>query len=155
MTTALIVAMTQGRVIGKDNSMPWHLSEDLKLFKETTSGNIIAMGRKTYESIGRPLPNRENFVISRSAKDIAGCRVFSSVQECLEAAKDYNKKLFFIGGGQIYAEVLDIVDELHLSFVTKEYEGDTYFPEINFADWKEVEVKEFAEFTYKKYIRLS
>ncbi len=154
MTTALIVAMTKGRVIGKDNTMPWHLPEDLKLFKEKTSGHIIAMGRKTYESIGRPLPNRENFVITRSDIDIEGCRTFKSVNECIEAAKEYDKTLFFIGGGQIYAEVIDMVDELHLSFVKGEFDGDTYFPEIDFSKWEETETKEFDQFTYKKYKKL-
>jgi len=131
MTTALIVAMTKGRVIGKDNDMPWHLPEDLKLFKAKTSGHIIAMGRKTYESIGRPLPNRENFVITRSAKEIEGCRVFSSVDECIEAAKDYDRMLFFIGGGQIYADAINFVDEMHISYVKTELEGDTFFPEFD------------------------
>jgi len=152
--TALIVAMTENRVIGKDNSMPWHMPEDLKLFKETTSGNIIAMGRKTYESIGRPLPNRENFVISRSSTSIEGCRVFKSVSDCIEAAKEYDKKLFFIGGGQIYSEVIDVVDELHLSFIKEEFDGDTVFPEIDFDKWKEIETKDFDGFTYIKYIRI-
>ncbi|PLX69759.1 MAG: dihydrofolate reductase [Denitrovibrio sp.] len=154
MMTALIVAMTENRVIGKDNSMPWHMPEDLKLFKETTSGNIIAMGRKTYESIGRPLPNRENFVISRSSTSIEGCRVFKSVSDCIEAAKEYDKKLFFIGGGQIYSEVIDVVDELHLSFIKEEFDGDTVFPEIDFDKWKEIETKDFDGFTYIKYIRI-
>ena len=154
MTAALIVAMTKGRVIGRDNTMPWHLPEDLKLFKATTTGHIIAMGRKTYESIGRPLPNRENFVISRSAVAIEGCRVFKSVSECMEAARDYDKKLFFIGGGQIYADVIDIVDEMHISYLHEEFEGDTYFPAFDESAWKVEEVKEFQDFTYKKLVRL-
>ena len=131
MKTALIVAMTNDRVIGKDNDMPWHLPEDLKLFKATTSGHIIAMGRKTYESIGRPLPNRENFVISRKESKIEGCSVFKSVQDCINAAKDSDKILFFIGGGQIYSEVVDLVDEMHISYVKDSPDGDTYFPEFD------------------------
>lgn len=153
--TALIVAMTKDHVIGKDNDMPWHLPEDLKLFKEKTSGHIIAMGRKTYESIGRPLPNRENFVITRSGKDIEGCKVFSSVEECLKAAKEYDKKLFFIGGGQIYADVVDMVDELHISYVKEDYEGDTYFPKFDKSRWEIAEAIDFEGFEYVRYTRSS
>lgn len=112
------------------------------------------MGRKTYESIGRPLPNRENFVITRSDVDIEGCRVLGSVNECIEAAKDYdNKKLFFIGGGQIYAEAIKIVDEMHISYVKEDFEGDTHFPEFDLSEWCEAETEEFGDFTYVKYIR--
>lgn len=150
---ALIAAMTNDRVIGKGNTMPWHLPEDLKLFKRITSGNIIAMGRKTYESIGRPLPNRENFIISRSAQPVEGCRVFSSANECIEAARDYDKKLFFIGGGQIYSEVINLVDEMHLSMVKRSYEGDTYFPEFDPAQWTVEEIVDYEDFTYKRLLR--
>jgi len=153
--TALIVAMTKDRVIGKDNDMPWHLPEDLKLFKAKTSGNIIAMGRKTYESIGRPLPNRKNFVITRSGKEIEGCRVFKSVEECMEAAKDYDKKLFFIGGGQIYADVVDMVDELHISYVKDDFEGDTFFPEFDISKWKVAEREDYEGFEYIRYVKSS
>ncbi|PLX65740.1 MAG: dihydrofolate reductase [Denitrovibrio sp.] len=155
MTTALIVAMTKSRVIGKGNSMPWHLPDDLKLFKAKTSGHIIAMGRKTYESIGRPLPNRENFVISRSAESIEGCRVFHSAAECIEAAKDYDKKLFFIGGGQIYAEAVSFVDEMHISYVKNEFDGDTYFPDFDLNEWEVAETVDHEDFTYVRYIRKS
>jgi len=155
MTTALIVAMTKDHVIGKDNDMPWHLPEDLKLFKAKTSGHIIAMGRKTYESIGRPLPNRENFIITRSGNAVEGCRVFSSIDECINAAKDYDKTLFLIGGGQIYADAVNIVDEMHISYVKKDYEGDTFFPKFDKSDWKVVETKEFEDFKYVRYVRLS
>lgn len=155
MKTALIVAMTKDRVIGRENDMPWHLPDDLKLFKAKTTGHIIAMGRKTYESIGRPLPNRENFVISRSVSEIEGCRVFSSAKECMEAAKDYDKTLFFIGGGQIYAETVSLVDEMHISWVKEDYDGDTFFPEFDLKEWKEAESVDYEDFTYKRYIRLS
>lgn len=153
--TALIVAMTKDRVIGIDNDMPWHLPEDLKLFKAKTSGHIIAMGRKTYESIGRPLPNRENFVISRSAEKIEGCTVFRSVSECVKAGENSDKTLFFIGGGQIYSDAVKLVDEMHISWVKKSWEGDTYFPEFDLSEWKEIEREEYADFTYVRYARLA
>jgi dihydrofolate reductase len=151
---SLIVAMTKDRVIGKDNDMPWHLPEDLKLFKEKTSGHIIAMGRKTYESIGRPLPNRKNFVISRSDIQIEGCRTFKSPKECIDAMEE-GEKLFFIGGGNIYSQVVDIVDELNISWVKQDYTGDTLFPDVDFTKWKEVESQDFEGFTYKRYLRSS
>lgn len=154
MKTALIVAMTNDRVIGRDNDMPWHLPEDLKLFKATTSGHIIAMGRKTYESIGRPLPNRENFVISRKENQIEGCSVFKSVQDCIGAAKDSDKILFFIGGGQIYSEVIGLVDEMHISYVKDSPDGDTYFPEFDKSVFEEVESVDYDGFTYRRYKRL-
>lgn len=153
MTVALIVAMAEDRLIGKDNTMPWHLPEDLKLFRATTTGNIIAMGRKTYESIGRPLPNRDNFIITRSGKPVEGCRVFSSAAECIDAAKETDKTLFFIGGGQIYAEVIGLVDEMHISYVKGTFHGDTYFPAFDESEWKVAETKEYQDFTYKKLVR--
>ncbi|ADD68164.1 Dihydrofolate reductase [Denitrovibrio acetiphilus DSM 12809] len=155
MTKALIVAMTKDRVIGKNNDMPWHLPEDLKLFKAKTTGHIIAMGRKTYESIGRPLPNRENFVITRSGKEYDGCRVFGSVQECIKAAEEYDKTLFFIGGGQIYSDAVDMVDEMHISYIKENYDGDTFFPEFDESRWKVTETEEYGDFIYKKFVRLS
>lgn len=153
MTAALIVAMTKGWVIGRNNDMPWHLPEDLKLFKAKTTGHIIAMGRKTYESIGRPLPNRDNFVISRSDVQIEGCEVFHSPIDCVEAAKNLGKKLFFIGGGQIYSQVIDLVDEMHISYVNEDCKGDTYFPEFDINDWNVVETEEYPDFVYKRLVR--
>jgi len=154
MKTALIVAMTKNRVIGKDNDIPWHLPEDLKLFKAKTSGNIIAMGRKTFESIGRPLPNRDNFVISRSSSEIEGCSVFASVDDCIKAAESTEKTLFFIGGGEIYREVANIVNELHISYVKEEFEGDTFFPEIDTSGLKLEGELDYEGFTYVRYSRL-
>jgi len=153
MTVSLIVAMTKGRVIGRENQMPWHLPEDLKLFKKVTTGHIIAMGRKTYESIGRPLPNRENFVISKTVDSIEGCRVFKNIKECIDAAENYDKKLFFIGGGTIYAEAVKFADEMHISWVKEDFEGDTYFPEFDISEWEEAGSEEFEKFIYVKYIR--
>jgi len=150
---SLIVAMNEKRVIGIDNSIPWYLPEDLKLFKAKTTGNIIAMGRKTYESIGKPLPNRDNFIISRSGFEADGCETFSSPQECIDAAGE--RKLFFIGGGEIYSQVIDIVDELHISWIHNKLDGDTTFPEFDLEKWEEVEREDFEGFTYKRYARRS
>lgn len=125
-----MVAMTAERVIGIGNDLPWHLPEDLKLFKQTTSGHPIVMGRKTYESIGRPLPNRQNIVITRDLGWSAeGVEVVHSAEEI------YNLKLqdtdvYIIGGAEIYKVFLPYLDELLVSEVHGDYDGDTYFPEF-------------------------
>ncbi|MGE4318021.1 MAG: dihydrofolate reductase [Deferribacterales bacterium] len=150
---SLIVAMTKNGVIGKDNKIPWHIPQDLKLFKELTTGNVVIMGRKTYESIGRPLPNRENIVISNSVKEIEGCLVFDSVLKAVRHAQTLDKGIFFIGGSELYRLVLDIVTHLYISWVKADYCGDTYFPEVCFSEWKMEEVLDFEEFTMMHYSR--
>jgi dihydrofolate reductase len=122
---AIIVAIAHNRVIGKDGKLPWHISEDLKRFKRLTTGHAVLMGRKTFESIGRPLPNRRNVVISSTPRP--GVETYRTVAEALEALKD-QEKVFVIGGGQLYACLLDSVDELYLTLVDKNIEGDTFFP---------------------------
>jgi len=122
---AIIVAVARNRVIGKGGKLPWHISEDLKRFKRLTTGHAVLMGRKTFESIGRPLPNRRNVVISSVPQ--AGVETYRSVPEALEALKD-QEKVFVIGGGQLYACLLDVADELYLTLVDSDVEGDTFFP---------------------------
>ena len=125
MKLAIIVAIAHNRVIGKDGKLPWHISEDLKHFKRLTTGHAVLMGRKTFESIGRPLPNRRNVVISSTPQP--GVETYRSIPEALEALKD-QEKVFVIGGGQLYACLLDSVEELYLTLVDKNIEGDTFFP---------------------------
>jgi len=120
-----IAAMSRNRVIGAGGTIPWHLSEDLKFFKRTTLGHIIVMGRKTYDSIGRPLPGRESWVVSR-AGEIAGVRVFRDVNNVAEPGD--GREVFVIGGAQIYAALLPRCAELYLTLVKREVEGDTFFP---------------------------
>lgn len=120
-----IAAMSENRVIGAEGKIPWHLSDDLKFFKRTTLGHIILMGRKTYDSLGKPLPGRENWVLTRG-KDIEGVRVFHDVSEITEPTD--GRELFLIGGAQLYESLLPYCSELFLTLVKREVEGDAFFP---------------------------
>lgn len=143
MRIALIVALSDNRVIGRNNQMPWHLPEDLKYFKRVTMGKTILMGRKTFESIGRPLPGRTNVVITRQRTWQAdGVRVVHSLSEGLELATslsliDANEEVIVIGGAQIYRETLPRAQRLYLTEVHAQIEGDTFFPEISDHEWRE------------------
>ena len=152
----VIVAMTESRVIGKDGTLPWHLSEDLKLFKAHTTGNIVIMGRKTFDSIGRPLPNRRNMVVSKSIKDadkVAGVEYFPDLDHAIEAAQEGDGRIFIIGGASIYHQMIEKADRLYISLVEGNFEGDTYFPEIREDVWKVTETEPHTGFTLKIYER--
>ncbi len=124
-----IVAMAQNRVIGKNNQLPWRFPADLKHFKELTLGSTVIMGRKTFESIARPLPGRENFVLSRTRSHAGDhLKFFTSLDEALE--KVATPKAFVIGGAELYRETLDHMDGIYLTAVPGEYEGDARYPEI-------------------------
>lgn len=139
MKISLIVAMATNRVIGINGQMPWHLSADLKKFKQITTGHPIVMGRKTYESIGRPLPERRNLIISRNPDyQVAGCEVFSDIQAAIASCKE-SEELFVIGGAAFYETMLPKANFLYLTEIHKEFAGDTYFPEINAQEWQEIE----------------
>ncbi|ABV86184.1 type 3 dihydrofolate reductase [Shewanella pealeana] len=138
MKIAMIAAMANNRVIGKDNQMPWHLPEDLRHFKAMTLGKPVVMGRKTYESIGRPLPGRHNIVISRQdSLVIDGVTRVSSFEEAKIAAGDCDE-LVVMGGGQLYEMLLSQADILYLTEINLTVEGDTYFPEWDNGSWQEV-----------------
>lgn len=122
-----IAAMSPDRVIGAGGRIPWHLSADLKFFKQTTTGHVIVMGRKTYESLGRPLPNRENWVVSRTATP-EGVRVFRDPAEII--APEDGRLLYVIGGAELYAALLPRTNEILLTHVDMRVEGDTWFPEF-------------------------
>ncbi len=139
MKISLIVAMANNRVIGLDNKMPWHLSADLKKFKSITMGSPILMGRKTYESIGRPLPGRTNMIISRNLDyQQEGCLVFNDLNTALETASQSTKEVFIIGGSDLYKAILPLANVLYLTLINKDFQGDTFFPEIDFNEWSEV-----------------
>ncbi|MCC2630884.1 MAG: dihydrofolate reductase [Candidatus Paceibacter sp.] len=124
----------QNRVIGKDNGLVWKISEDLKRFKQLTTGHVIIMGRKTYESIGRPLPNRTNFVITRSEDFVvdSDVRITHSVAEAIaEANLIEEEEIFIIGGGEIYAQALPFADRLYLTLVHSDEPGTVFFPEYS------------------------
>lgn len=139
MRLSAIVAMSENRVIGKDNQLPWHLPADLKHFKEVTLGKPILMGRKTFESIGHALPGRPNFVITRDANYIApGCTVMHSVDAALAAISE-NEESFVIGGSVLFQQLLPRVQRLYLTIIHDVFEGDIFFPEIIMKEWHEVE----------------
>jgi dihydrofolate reductase len=139
MKISLIVAMASNRVIGLNNKMPWHLSADLKKFKQITMGSPILMGRKTYESIGKPLPGRTNIIISRNTDyQQAGCLVFNNLETALQSASELTNELFVIGGSDLYQTLLPLADNLYLTLINQAVAGDTYFPEIDLNEWKEV-----------------
>ena len=138
MPVSLIAAMAENRVIGRDNQLPWRLSADLQHFKALTMGKPIIMGRKTYESIGRPLPGRTNIVITRdSAFQAEGCEVVHSIEQALAAARGF-EEVMVIGGAELYRQMLDHADRLYLTLVRAEVEGDALFPELG-QQWHEVE----------------
>jgi dihydrofolate reductase len=131
----IIVAVSKNGIIGNNNSLIWKLPNDLKRFKEITTGGSVVMGRKTYESIGRPLPNRRNIIISRDLNYyVNDCEVVNSIEEALLLI---NNNCFIIGGGEIYKQVLPITDIIYLTKIDEEFEGDTYFPELNQSHWFE------------------
>ena len=134
---SLIWAMDKNRVIGKDNRLPWHLPADLQFFKRVTMGSPIAMGRKTFESIGKPLPGRENIVITRNPSfKPEGCRTVSSVQELIRAYQDLDTELFIIGGADIFKQVLPYADRLYVTLIHESFEGDTFFPDFEIDEWQ-------------------
>ena len=147
---SIIVAVAQNGVIGDKNSLLWHISEDMRFFKRTTSGHPVIMGRKTYESLGRPLPNRTNVVISRTLRSIEGCTVVGSLEEAV-AMFPKEEEVFIIGGAQIYAQALPLADRIYLTVVGKEYEGDTSFPALDLSQWTELWREDYTcgeEFEY-------
>lgn len=161
MSISLIVAAAENNAIGKDNALLWHLSADLKRFKALTTGHPVIMGRKTFESIGKPLPNRRNIVISRSVPAIEGCEVVASVDEALALMKS-GEEAFIIGGGSIYKALWDKADRLYLTSVKTALEGDTFIPEVKPDEWEEVKREDFDadeknEFGYSfiDYVRVS
>lgn len=135
----LLVAKSDNNVIGQDNQLIWHLPNDLKHFKEITTAHPIIMGRKTFESIGRILPNRTNIIITRNRNySIENAKVAHSLNEALELAKEIDENIFIIGGGKIYEQAIDFADILEVTEVHENFEGDTYFPEIDLNVWKEI-----------------
>lgn len=148
MEIAIIVAYAQNNVIGNNNKLLWHLPVDMRYFKNLTTGHIIIMGRKTYDSIGRPLPNRENIVISRDKNlQIEGCSVVNSLEKAIEKAQELNNNLpktiqktaFIIGGEQIYKIGLPLAQILYITKIEAQFEGDAFFPYFDEKHWNLVE----------------
>ncbi|MEN8206107.1 MAG: type 3 dihydrofolate reductase [Pseudomonadota bacterium] len=139
MKISIIVAMAANGVIGRDNQLPWYLPADLKHFKQTTMGKPILMGRKTWESIGRPLPGRTNIVITRDKTyTAAGCEVVDSIDAAIAAAGEQDE-VMVIGGAELYRQVLSSTDTIYLTQIHEVFAGDTCFPEIHNTEWHQVE----------------
>jgi dihydrofolate reductase len=153
MIKIIMVARARNYVIGKDNDLIWHLPADLKFFKQTTKGHTLIMGRKTFESLGNPLPLRDSLVVTRNAAYTSeGITVFHSLESALAyAEKKGLEKVFILGGGEIYRQSMDIADKLIITEVHEEFEGDTYFPEIDTKMWKEISREENKADEKNKY----
>lgn len=148
----IIVAVSANNVIGKDNEIPWYIKEDFKHFKKLTSGHTVIMGRKTFLSLPiKPLPNRENIVLSKSYFESDGVIVKGSLKEAIDASR--NKKVFIIGGSSVYEECMEFADKLEITRIDREYEGDTFFPEINLSKWKLIKEEKQEYYSFQTYIR--
>ncbi|MBQ3204033.1 MAG: dihydrofolate reductase [Alistipes sp.] len=157
---SIIVAIAANGVIGDKNSLLWHIKEDMRFFRQKTTSHPVIMGRKTYDSLGRPLPNRTNVVISRTLNHIEGCRVVHSLEEAI-ALFPSEEEIFIIGGAQIYAQALDVADRMYITRIEHSYEGDTSFPEWNRAQWRLVEKESMLcgenfryPFSFETYVRI-
>lgn len=139
MTVVLIAAYTMDRIAGSNGELPWNLPPDLKLFKSLTSGHSVVMGRRTWQSIRRPLPGRLNIVLSRDPNFAAtGCVVASSMQEALEISNSYSELAFIIGGANPWLEALPYAERAYITLIHKHIDGDTRFPDVNWNEWREV-----------------
>jgi dihydrofolate reductase len=158
----LIAALAKNNVIGKNGEIPWKIKEDMKHFKNITQNYPVIMGRKTYESIIRtlkhPLPNRRNMIISKNPDfKPDGVEVYNNLSFAIDVAKNYRNKVFIIGGENIYRQTMDIADRLEITHINRDFEGDSFFPEIDLKKWqpiyKESHFQDKLEFTFSTYLR--
>ena len=166
-TISHLVAVSKNLVIGVDNNLPWNLKADLAHFKKYTLDKIIIMGRKTYESIGRPLPNRINYVVSRTLNEIPGTVVFNSLENAISAAEQENIKMnkdneiVIIGGGHIFQETSESMNKLIITRVDCDIDGDIYYPDIDLTRWDLIKTESYEKnsendynFKIEEYIKL-
>ena len=154
MKIVIIAALNNKRVIGKDGKIPWHVSEDLKRFKRLTLGHVVLMGRKSYESLGKPLPGRRNIVLT--SRKIAGVETFTSIDAALVALKD-QEKVYVIGGGEIFKLFLERAEEMRLTLIKNDIEGDTFFPRYDHlvgTRYRLVKEEEHEGYIFKDYSRI-
>lgn len=149
----ILVAMTRDRVIGREGRIPWNIPEELRLFRELTSGHSVVMGRRTFESIGRPLPERRNIVISSTLPPTPGIIVCSSLRKALAEGAAFGRKIFLIGGHQVFAESLPLADLLRISWIDGDYAGDVLFPPFDLSQWEEIHSQEYSGFRHVLYGR--
>ena len=156
MTVTILAAIARNGVIGVDGGLPWHLPDDLRRFKEATLGHVIVMGRRTYESIGRPLPGRTTVVVTRKDDWRPGAEhvlVAHGIPEALALASEVDDEVFVVGGAQIYAETLPVADRLEITLVDREPAGDTLFPAVDWSEWREVRREAGEGLAYITYER--
>lgn len=157
---SLIAAMDENRLIGSDNTLPWHLPADLAFFKRTTMGKPIVMGRKTYDSIGKPLPGRRNIVVSRNPNlHLPGCDVAVSVEQAMGLCRQ-DMEVMLIGGASLYAQTIDRAEALYITLIHARFTGDTWFPDFDSAVWKtrfrqdfEADHNNDYAYSFLKYVR--
>ncbi len=149
----ILVAMTEDRVIGREGRIPWHIPEELRLFRDLTIGHSVLMGRRTFESIGRPLPERRNIVLSHTLEPTPGIIICASLQKGLAEGAAYGRKIFIIGGRQIYQEALPIADFMRISWIAQKYDGDVYFPEFSARQWEVIREHDYPGFRHLYYRR--
>ncbi|WEK20597.1 MAG: dihydrofolate reductase [Candidatus Pedobacter colombiensis] len=141
MIISIVVAIAENNAIGKDNQLLWYLPNDLKHFKQITSGHTVIMGRKTFDSIGKPLPNRRNIVVTRTAGlEIPGAEVTNNIEAAIALCAS-EEEVFIVGGAEIYKSAMTITDRIYLTRVHESYEADAFFPEIDFNIWEETSVE--------------
>lgn len=151
----IIAAIADNNVIGNKGEIPWHISEDFKQFKAHTKDQVILMGLNTFRSLGnKPLPDRVNIVLTNEPIDRDDIVEVHSIEEGIDKAKSYGKEIFICGGGMVYKSFMPLADKLYISHVKGEYEGDTFFPEIEKDKWIAVGKKEYDEFTFVEYERI-
>jgi len=160
MTISIVVAFSEGNVIGRNNRLIWNLSEDLKRFKAMTTGHTVLMGRKTYESIGKSLPNRRNIVLTSIPESIIDCITVDSLEDAIDVANG-ETELFVIGGESVFKQTLPIADKLYITEVHANLPGDAKFPDIDYSEWKETfreahkaDEKNQYDYTFINYERI-
>ncbi|HEY4195241.1 MAG TPA: dihydrofolate reductase [Mucilaginibacter sp.] len=134
MIVTIVVAIAENNAIGKNNQLLWYLPADLKHFKNITAGHTVIMGRKTYDSVGKPLPNRRNIIITRQDITIEGCEVVKSIEDALALCAG-DEEVFIIGGAEIYKQSIHLTNRIYLTIVHQKFDADSFFPEINYDEW--------------------
>jgi dihydrofolate reductase len=156
VTVTIVAAVARNGVIGTGGGLPWHLPDDLRRFKELTLGHVLVMGRRTYESIGRPLPGRTTVVVTRTPRWDAGADgvlTAGNLPDALDAAGAVDETVFVVGGAQVYADALPLADRLELTLVDAEPDGDTFFPDVDWSAWRELHREEGDGVVYASYVR--
>ncbi|MCI0706558.1 MAG: dihydrofolate reductase [Ignavibacteriae bacterium] len=154
MKLIIIAALSRNRVIGNKGKLPWHIPEDLKRFKQLTTGHTILMGRKTFESLGKPLPNRRNVVLT--SRTIPNIETYANIDQALKALQD-QQTVYITGGGEIFSQMIEKVDEMNLTIIDKEYEGDAFFPPYEHLigkTYKLVSKVERDGYAFEDYVRI-